>query len=349
MEQDDRKDVSQPEPARTMQDVARLAGVSAMTVSRALRSDSSISEPTRAKILEVIERVGYIPDQTANMLASRRSGFVAVLFPSLNNSNFADTARGITNALAGSGLQMLLGSTDYSAPHEEELIAAMLRRRPEGVILCGSNHTARCRRLLKSAGLPIIQVWDFPDDPLDQVVGFSNAEAASAMVHHLAERGYKRIGFIGSSMPADTRGADREAGYCRAIKELGLGPVRLINAGKPPGSMEQGAIALRPLLERWPDLDAIFCVSDLTAFGAIMELQRLSRKVPDDIAVAGFGDFEVSRAVNPRLTTVAVQSYEIGRVAGENLIAALDRQRRGEVQPPPRIRIAFTVIPREST
>ncbi len=332
-----------------MQAVARLAGVSAMTVSRALRSDSSISEPTRAKILEVIERVGYIPDQTANMLASRRSGFVAALFPSINNSNFADTARGITDALIGSGLQMLLGSTDYATAREEELIAAMLRRRPEGVILAGSNHTPRTRRLLKSANLPIIQVWDYPDDPLDHVVGFSNAEAASAMVHHLAERGYRRIGFIGSSSPSDTRGVDRQKGYCRTIEALELGPPRLVNAGSPPGSMEQGCIALNSLLERWPDLDAIFCVSDLTAFGAVMELQRRGKSVPRDIAVAGFGDFELARCLNPRLSTVAVQSYEIGRIAGENLIEALDRQRRGESQAPMRVRTDFKVIIREST
>lgn len=335
--------------ARTMQDVARLAGVSAMTVSRALRQDSSISEATRARILAVIDQVGYIPDQTANMLASRRSGFVVALIPSINNSNFADTVRGITDSLAGSGLQMILGSTDYSPEREEELIATMLRRRPEGVILAGSNHSARTRRLLESARLPIIQIWDFPDDPLDQVVGFSNADAARAMVHHLAARGYRRIGLIGSSVPSDTRGFDRQRGYCEAIAELGLGPPRLVNAGKPPGSMEQGGLALGPLLERWPDLDAVFCVSDLAAFGAMMEAHRRGLVVPRDLAIAGFGDFEVGRCTHPRMTTVAVASYDIGALAGQHLIAALEYQGDPAGRPVARVRTPFTVLAREST
>jgi LacI family gluconate utilization system Gnt-I transcriptional repressor len=332
-----------------MQDVARLAGVSAMTVSRALKSDASISQATRARILEVIERVGYIPDQTSIMLASRRSGFVVALIPSLNNSNFADTVSGIDESLADSGLQMILGATGYSPEREEELIATMLRRRPQGVILAGSKHTQRARRLLMSAGLPIIQIWDFPDDPLDQVVGFSNADAARAMVHHLADRGYRRIGFIGSSVPSDTRGFERQRGYCEAVVERGLGPPRLVNAGKPPGSIEQGGLALGPLLERWPDLDAVFCVSDLAACGARMECHRRGLVVPRDIAIAGFGDFEISRCTHPRMSTVAVASHEIGALAGRHLVAALEYAGPPAARPVARIRTPFTVIAREST
>lgn len=348
-EADDKTTVANGMQARTMQDVARLAGVSAMTVSRALRSDASISEATRARILEVIERVGYIPDQTANMLASRRSSFVVALIPALNNSNFADTVRGINDSLAGTGLQMILGATDYSPEREEELIATTLRRRPEGIILAGSKHTVRARRLLTNAGLPIIQVWDFPDDPLDQVVGFSNADAARAMVYHLADRGYRRIGFIGSSVPSDTRGFDRQRGYCEALAERGLGPPRLVNAGKPPGSIEQGGLALGPLLERWPDLDAVFCVSDLAACGAMMECHRRGMVVPRDIAIAGFGDFEISRCTHPRMSTVAVASYDIGALAGQHLVAALEYAGEPAGRPVARIRTPFTVIAREST
>jgi len=334
---------------RTMQDVARLAGVSAMTVSRALRQDSSVSHETRARILAVIDQAGYIPDQTAHMLASRRSGFVVTLIPSINNSNFADTARGITEALAPAGLQMILGYTGYSPEREEELLATMLRRRPEGIILAGSQHTDRARRLLSSAGLPIVQIWDFPDDPLDHVVGFSNADAARSLVTHLAGRGYRRIGFIASCFPEDTRGADRQRGYVEGIEALGLGPPRIVNAGHPPGSMEQGALALEPLLEKWPDTDCICSVSDLASFGAMMACQRRGLRVPQDIAVAGFGDFEVGRVVYPALTTVAVHSYEIGQQAGDTMVAALDAARTGVPLPPRRQRTGFEVVQREST
>ncbi|MEX0828392.1 MAG: LacI family DNA-binding transcriptional regulator, partial [Haliea sp.] len=164
-------------PRPTMADVARRAGVSTMTVSRALKPDGVVSQDVRAKIIAVAEELGYVLDMSAGSLSSKKTGFVAGIVPSLNNSNFSDTARGITDGLAESGLQLLLGYTEYSMVQEEKLIELMLRRRPEGMILTGGHHTDRARRLLMGAGIPIIETWDLPADPIDRVVGFSNSEA----------------------------------------------------------------------------------------------------------------------------------------------------------------------------
>ncbi len=333
----------------TMADVARLSGVSAMTVSRALKDGASVSAKTRERILDVIEEIGYVPDLTAGGLSSKRSGFVTSLIPTINNSNFSDTACGLTDAFSKHGLQLLLGYTDYSAAREEELVAAMLRRRPEGMILTGGFHTPRARHLLDSAAIPIIETWDLPDNPIDQVVGFSNAEATGAMVHDLYKRGYRNIGFIGGSSNRDTRGADRRAGYEIAMAELNLGEGHVITFGTPPISMEQGGQAIVQMIGQWPEVDAVICVSDLSAFGVIMECHRRGWDVPGRIAVAGFGDFEVSRCCWPSITTVSVNSYDIGKQAGELLLATLDSLRSGAEVKPATQKVGFKVVSREST
>lgn len=307
-----------------MADVAKRAGVSAMTVSRALKEGRPVSKEARERILLAVEELGYVLDQSAGGLSSKRTGFVAVIVPSINNSNFSDTARGIADALEGTGLQVLLGYTDYSVEHEESLIESMLRRRPEGIILTGGRHTARARKMLKGAGIPVIETWDVPVDPIDQVVGFSNEEAMALLVRKLVEKGYKRFGYIGGTTDRDTRGSQRRRGFQRVLGEVGLPDDRVISFGVPPISMEQGGQAVVSMLARWPDTQVVICVSDLSAFGALMECQRRGLKVPQDVAIAGFGNFEVSACSHPRITTVDVECYEIGRRAAARLKAAIE-------------------------
>lgn len=333
----------------TMADVARLAGVSAMTVSRALRDGASIAAETRERIMSAVEELGYVLDQSAGSLSSKRTGFVAALIPSINNSNFADTARGITDALAGTGLQLLLGYTDYTVEKEEQLIEAMLRRRPEGIIVTGGSHTARSRRLLERAAIPVVEMWDLPREPIGHVVGFSNAAAAGQLVRVLHAKGYRRIGFIGGTSNRDTRGAERRSGFEAAVEELGLPAGRVISFGAPPISMQQGSEAIVRLLDRWPDIDAAICVSDLSAFGAVMECNRRGWAVPKRIAIAGFGDFEVARCAYPSITTVSVACHEIGLKAGDLLLRAVEATRGGNDLPRQTLVTDYEVILREST
>jgi LacI family transcriptional regulator, gluconate utilization system Gnt-I transcriptional repressor len=333
----------------TMADVAARAGVSPMTVSRALKGAGLVSQDVRKRVLLAVDELGYVLDRTAGTLSSKRSGFIAALVPSINNSNFSDTARGITDAIEGSGLDLLLGYTDYVMEKEERLAEAMLRRRPEGIIVTGGRHTERARRMLAGAAIPVVETWDTPADPIDHVVGFSNAAASRALVHRLAERGYRNIGFLGGTTNRDTRGADRRMGFAQAVEELGLPRGRVISFGTPPISMEQGAEGIVHLVQQWPDLDAVVCVSDLSAFGAIMECKRRGWDVPGRTAVAGFGDFEIARCSHPRITTVAVDCHEIGRIAGELLLRAIESIREGRVPPRETVITPFRVLEREST
>ena len=329
----------------TMADVARLAGVSPMTVSRAFKTDSSVSEATRDAILKAADDLGYVFDSTASSLRSQRTDFIAVTIPSINNANFAETVRGLSEGLKPRGLQILLGYTDYDMAEEERLIEQFLRRRPEAIVVTGGRHTPRARRMLENAGIPVIETWDLPADPIGHVIGFSNADAARAVVDHFVAQGLSRIAFIGGDTTRDTRGADRRAGFIAAMQAHGLDATRLIAAGVPPISMREGAEAMGRLLETLPDTQAVICVSDLSAFGALTECQRRGVDVPGRLWIAGFGDYEIAGIAVPALTTINPFPRDIGARTAELILDVLDgRQNR-----PARIAISPELLIRQST
>jgi len=333
--------------APRMSDVARVAGVSKMTVSRVLAGHSVAAE-TRERVCKAIEQLGYVADAAAGALSSGRSEFVAVLVPSLSSSNFSDTVRGLTAALEPHGLQLLLGDTDYDLEREERLVRSMLRYQPRCIALTGSQHTDATRKLLERSAIPVVEMWDLPTHPIDTAVGFSNVRAARAMVRHLAERGYRRIGFLGGESALDRRGLDRLKGYQAEIKALELGEPRVVRLGESPITMSHGGPAMAALLAQWPDTDAVMCVSDMSAFGAIMECHRRGLSVPGDMAVAGFGNFEIAACCHPSITTVSVDAHGIGLRTGEALLAALQARDAGQRAESQSIRIDFTIVARDS-
>lgn len=320
--------MSSSRKAPTMADVARLAGVSPMTVSRAFKHDASVSDTTRSTILAAADTLGYVFDSTASNLRSQRTDFVAVTIPSINNANFADTVRGLSEGLKPRGLQILLGYTDYDILEEDRLIEQLLRRRPEAIVVTGGWHTPRARRLLENCGIPVIETWDLPENPVRHVVGFSNAGAVRTMVDHFVSLGITRIAFIGGDADRDTRGTDRRAGFIEAMRTHGLDATRLIAAGTPPISMREGADAMGRLLETLPDTQAVICVSDLSAFGALTECQRRGIDVPGQISVAGFGDYEIAGICVPSLTTINPLPREIGRQAAALILDVLDGRQK---------------------
>lgn len=334
----------------TMADVAARLGVSKMTVSRAFSgAGTARSEELRQRILRTCHEMGYVIDQTARTFSSKRSGFVAALIPALNNSNFSDTAHGLTAALEARGLQVLLGYTDYDVATEERLVRAMLTRRPEGIVVTGGSHTPAARKLLKAAGVPVIETWDLLADPIEHTVGFSNADAVGALVRKLHAKGYRRMAFLGGVPERDARGADRRRGFEEAMRSCGLDAQRSISVGHAPVSMADGAQGVVQLMQRWPDTDAVICVSDHAAFGAMAECQRRGWSVPEQLGIAGFGSFEVSGACHPQITTVAMDCFGIGRAAGELLIRAIDAVHGGKRLAPQTVVIPYRVEMRGST
>lgn len=305
-----------PRSTVTMRDVARAAGVSPMTVSRALRQDSPISKATRERILKVVRDMNYVPDQMAGSLTTKKSGFVALLVPSLNNLHFAETVQALTDELEVQGRQILLGHTGYSTEREEQILETMLRRRPEAILLSYDGHTDRTLSLLGGVDIPVVELWERPEDPIGHTVGFSNREAAAEMTRTLIDLGYRNIAFLGEADDHWTRGAQRRQGFRDAMQAAGLSDARMLRGGKPPLTIEDGADAAAILMERYPDTDCVFCVSDLPAFGMLSALKARGIEVPRDIGLAGFGDFEVSRFATPAISTVVVDPKGIGSEAG---------------------------------
>lgn len=300
-----------------MRDVAEAVGVSPMTVSRAFREDEAVSAETRDRIRKAADKLGYVYDSTATAFRTQKSGFVAVTLPSINNANFAETYRGLTTSMEGSGMQLLLGATNYRVEKEEALVRQLLTRNPEALVLTGGHHTQATRDLIAARDLPVIEIWDLPDPPLGRAVGFSNAKAMGLIVEHLAQSGRRKLAFIGASEGADSRGAERRSGALQAAKSLGLPEVVSIDAGPAPVSMRHGAALIDSMAADIRRFDALVCVSDPVAFGALNACRRLGIRVPEDIAITGFGQFEVATVSEPRITTVDVGARRIGEeVAG---------------------------------
>lgn len=340
-------------PKPTMRDVALIANVSPMTVSRVLTQPDLVAESTRDRVNEAIAKLGYVPDLIAGSLSSKKSGFIAIVLPTLNNINFAETARGLTDALRPAGFQLLIAYTDYRVDEEEALIRAMLTRRPEGIVLTGGHHTRATQQLLLAAEVPVVEIWDLPRQPIGHAVGFSNFEVGRAMTQRLVERGYRRCAFLGPPESGrgfrDFRGEERLAGHLGALGDAGLDAHRVVRHGDGPVSFTHGAESLSLLLETHDDVDAVFAVSDLSAVGALMECHRRGLSVPGDLAIAGFGDFEIGAQSVPSLTTVHIDCVRIGASAGRLMLELLDDAGEPSRHEHVALDLGFRIVEREST
>ena len=320
-----------------MHDVARLAGVSPITVSRALNQPDKLTEATRRRVAEAIARVGYLPNLTAGSLASNRSRIIAAIVPTIANSIFADTVQGLSDGLARDGYQLLLGQTGYSDTTEEQLIRAFLGRRPDALVLTGIVRSAAARALLRNAGIPIVETWDLADDPIDLLVGFSNRAAGAAMAEYLSGRGHHRIAFVGGG---DQRSQARRAGFAQA-----LGPARAVCVTLDgQASVPAGRAALHDVMAQAPDVRAIFFSTDVLAIGALLECRRLGWAVPERIAIAGLGDLPLAAEMIPALTTIEIRGYAIGARAASMLLRRLG----GETVEPRVVDLGFRIIARDS-
>ena len=328
-----------------MEDVARVAGVSVITVSRVLREPARVAEATRERVLSAIEATGYVPNLVAGSLKSRRSGIIAAVIPSVTHSIVAEVVRGMTEVLDDEGLHLLLANSGFSPKEEEALVAAFLARRPDAIYLTGTTHTAGTRRMLDAAGIPVVETGNLTHSPIDMVVGYSNVEAARAMTHALVASGRRTIGYIGQqSREAIDRVRDRHAGYCKGLRDKKLG-VRDALQVEVDLSYRGGASGLRELLGREPQVDAVFCTSDVIAIGALFEAQRRRLAVPRRLAICGMDDQEIASQCVPSLTTVRMPRYEMGRRAAAMLCGRL----AGTAVDARAVDLGFEVVLRETT
>jgi LacI family gluconate utilization system Gnt-I transcriptional repressor len=327
-----------------IEEVARLAGVSAITVSRALNIPGKVAEETRKAIWEAIEKTGYIPNQLAGSLASNRSRTIGVIIPTIVNSIFADKVQGMTDVLGKEGYQLLLANSGYSLEVEAELVASFVAQRPSGLVITGTTHAERTRSLLARAGIPVVETWSIGSSPIDMLVGFSNEDAAYAMIRSLAELGYRKIPLVSAPTTDNDRAEGRVKGYRRAVRDLGLADDRRLER-QVSFSLRNGAEALSELLAEHKGIDAVFFANDILAAGGLLECQRRGIQVPDDLGIAGFDDVDLAAETVPGLTTVRIPRYEIGARAAAMILERIAGRQPKQTA----IDLGFEIVWRGST
>lgn len=325
----------------TLQDVARAAGVSPITVSRALRGERAVAPELVARARAAAESLGYVPDPAARALASQRSSHVAVLIPLLTNTLFVDLLEAVQSTLRTGGYQTLIGVTHYDPHEEEQLLREQLVHRPAGLIVTGFERSEGARTLIQTSGVPCVHMMEIRRAPGVYCVGFSQQAAGQALTEHLLARGARRIAYAAAQL--DARVMQRAEGYRRALQNAGCYDPALEFLWPEPSSLALGAqMFAHIMVEATPD--AIFFCNDDLAQGALMAAPRLGISVPTDVAVAGFNDLPASEQLVPSLTSVHTPRREIGQTAAQMLLQLM----RGEPIESECIELAWKVVQRES-
>jgi LacI family transcriptional regulator, gluconate utilization system Gnt-I transcriptional repressor len=326
----------------TLNDVAQLAGVSPITVSRALRGERAVNAELVARVNAAVARLGYVPDPAARALASRHSAHVAVLVPMLSNALFVDLLEAAQRQLRQAGYQTLIGITHYSAAEEEQLLREQLQHRPAGIVLTGFDRSEGARQLLQASGVPCVHVMELSSRAEQFSVGFSQTDAAAAMARHLLTSGRRRIAFAAAQL--DPRTLQRMAGWRRELQAAGLHDKTLEWVNPAPSSLTLGATMFEQIIGQRPAVDAIFFCNDDLAQGALLAALRLKVSVPQRVAVVGFNDLTGSDQMWPPLTTVRTPRAQIGEGAAQMLMALM----RGETPPTSSIDLGFELVLRGS-
>lgn len=329
--------------AITLRDVARLAGVAPITASRVLNTPEAVSVDVRQKVLDAVQKTGYVPNRMAGGLASSRSRLIAAVVPSTVMSVFMETIESLNGTLFDAGYQLMLGQSSYSASREESLLEAIIGRRPDGIFLTGILHSNKGRTRLLASGIPVVETWDLSPAPIDMLVGFSHADIGRDVAKFLLGKGRRRLAMIRAD---DERAGRRAKAFADEVARSGLAdvPVHVVDVGASR-SIRSGRDALARLLEIDPRVDAVFCSSDLLASGVVTEARMRGIDVPGQLAIIGFGDAPFVADMEPALSTVHIKGADIGRMAANFLI---DRAEGREVNPRV-VDVGYAIVERDTT
>lgn len=304
----------------TLQNIADDVGVTKMTVSRCLRDPSKVSSTTHQKIMSSINKLGYIPNKAPDLLSHAKSHAIGILVPSLTNQVFADVIRGIESVTEQAGYQTMLAHYGYHQDIEEDRISHLLSYHVDGLILSESQHSERTYRMLKTAGIPVIEIMDLHPSPIHQCVGFDNYKAGYEMTRLMLKQGHRNIVYIGARL--DIRTQQKLAGYNQAMLEFKLEPRKVLT--DEASSYSLGAKLLQETLQQYPNADGVFCTNDDLAVGIVFECQRLGINIPEELSIAGFHGHDVGQAMHPKLASVKTPRLEIGELAAQQLLATLN-------------------------
>lgn len=342
----------------TLNDVARAAGVSPSTVSRALRGERAVDPELVTRVLAVSDQLGYVPDPAARALATQRSDHVTILIPLLSNTLFVDLLEATQRTLRLAGFQTLMGVTHYNPSEEEQLMREQLHHRPAGLLVTGLDHSVATQKLMARSNVPCVHLMDLPNEPPDDVstkivssdtignnpycVGFRQTDAGEAMTQYLLGKGKMRIVFAAAQL--DPRVMQRLWGWRKALKQVNRYDPSLEWLNPAPSSLALGGHMFEQIVKQHPDVDAIFFCNDDLAQGALLAALRLGVSVPSKVAIAGFNDLMGSDQMWPPLTTVKTPRAQVGEAAAQMLLQLI----RGETPEVAQLDLGFEIISRQS-
>ena len=304
----------------SLQDIADAVGVTKMTVSRYLRNPEKVSESTRTKISAAIDTLGYIANKAPDLLSNAKSYSIGVLVPSLTNHVFAQVIKGIEDVTGPAGYQTMLAHYGYNPEIEEKRVEYLLSYHVDGLILSETTHTDRTLKMIETSGVPVIEIMDTHHSPMQQAVGFDNVKAAFDMTTALLNKGYRNIVYIGARLDVRTR--LKFQGYSDAMLAKGFTPKSVMT--DQASSYSLGAELLQKARTDYPNTDCLFCTNDDLAIGAIFECQRNNILVPSQMGVVGFHGHDIGQAMVPQLASVITPRYQIGNVAGRELLSRIN-------------------------
>ena len=300
----------------TLRDVSEASGVSEMTVSRVLRNRGDVSQVTRDRVLAAARKLGYVPNKIAGALASQRVNLVGVIIPSLSNMVFPEVMAGISDILEDTGLQPVVGVTNYSPEREEAVLYEMLSWRPSGVILAGLEHTDAARAMLAQAGVPVVEVMDIDGPVIDSAVGISHRRAGRQMAEAIIAAGYRNIAFLGTMMPYDHRAKKRLEGFEEALAKAGLTLTdREFYSGG--SALLKGREMTEAVLNRSPSVDFLYYSNDMIGAGGLLYCLAQGLDVPGKVGLAGFNGVELLDGLPRQLATMDACRRDIGRRAAQ--------------------------------
>lgn len=328
----------------TMMDVAEFAQVSPSTVSLYLRRPEAVSASAGSTIARAIEKLNYVPNLVAGGLAAASSRAVSIIVPSVRNAFFAETVAAMQNTLRKEKLQLILGHTEYDEREEEELVKTALSWAPAAIVLTGLSHSEATRRMLQKVSVPVIEIWELGAPQIDAAIGFHHDQVGAAAARHLIQQGRRQLAYLGARLHEDRRAKHRCDGFVEAARQAGVS----VDIVQHPAaaSAEVGAMLLSEALQSLPHMDGVACSNDHVALGVLFECERLSLKVPEQLAIVGFGDLSFSAACNPPLTTIRPSGDLIGREAARLIIEHVAGK-----EPVPQLSIdtRFTLLHRRSS
>ncbi len=308
----------------TMHDVARLAGVSQMTVSRVMRRTAYISHDVRRQVLSAARELGYVHNRLAGGISAYNNPLVGVVVPTLENRVFTEALSGISDVLGGQGLRPVFGISEYSLEAEEDLVFDLLSWRPRGLILPGLEHTEGVRQIVARTGVRVAEIMDTDGEAISACFGFSHRQVGEEMAQHLLDRGHRSFGYIASHGGRDLRATKRFEAFAARVRAAG-GQILADRLASEPSSMVVGQRLTAEILGSGQAPGAIYFANDDLAAGGLMHCLAQGIDVPGQVALAGFNALAFLAALPKRITTTRTPRYEIGAAAAGWLAGADDQ------------------------